>query len=46
MKANPGGTVTGDAIIGRSKEIEDIWSKLEKEVSSLPPSVVSARHAC
>ena len=30
MKANPGGTVTGDAIIGRSKEIEDIWGKLEK----------------
>jgi len=24
MKANPGGTVTGDAIIGREKEIADI----------------------
>jgi len=30
MKANPGGTVTGDAIIGREKEIADIWMKLEK----------------
>jgi len=30
MKANPGGPVTGDAIIGREKEIEDIWGKLEK----------------
>lgn len=29
MKANPGGTVIGDAIIGREKEIEDIWAKLE-----------------
>ncbi len=30
MKANPGGPVTGDAIIGREKEIQDIWGKLEK----------------
>ncbi len=30
MKANPGGTVTGKAIIGREKEIADIWKRLEK----------------
>jgi hypothetical protein len=30
MKANPGGTVTGEAIIGRKKEIADIWTRLEK----------------
>jgi len=30
MKANPGGHVTGEAIIGREKEIADIWTKLEK----------------
>lgn len=30
MKANPGGTVTGEAIIGREKEIADIWKRLEK----------------
>jgi len=30
MKANPGGSVTGEAIIGREKEIADIWTKLEK----------------
>jgi hypothetical protein len=30
MKANPGGTVTGDAIIGRNAELKEIWSKLEK----------------
>src|ERR1700674_848397 len=29
MKANPGGTVTGGAIIGRQVEIADIWRKLE-----------------
>jgi len=29
MKANPGGTVTGGAIIGREVEIADIWRKLE-----------------
>ena len=30
MKANPGGTITGDAILGREKEIKEIWEKLEK----------------
>jgi AAA+ ATPase superfamily predicted ATPase len=30
MKANPGGTVTGKAIIGRSAELAEIWSKLSK----------------
>ncbi len=25
MKANPGGTITGEAILGRETEIEDIW---------------------
>lgn len=29
MKANPGGTVTGEAIIGREVEIADLWSKLQ-----------------
>jgi hypothetical protein len=30
MKANPGGTLTGNAIIGRSAELEELWSKLKK----------------
>jgi hypothetical protein len=30
MKANPGGTVTGKAIIGRSVELGEIWSKIAK----------------
>ena len=30
MKANPGGTITGEAILGRETEIEDIWEKLDK----------------
>jgi hypothetical protein len=30
MKANPGGPVTGDAIIGRSTELHEIWQKIEK----------------
>jgi hypothetical protein len=30
MKANPGGTLSGAAIIGRSAELEGIWSKLLK----------------
>jgi hypothetical protein len=30
MKANPGGPVTGDGIIGRSSELAMIWSKLQK----------------
>jgi hypothetical protein len=29
MKANPGGTVTGEAIIGREAEIADLWFKLQ-----------------
>lgn len=29
MKANPGGTVTGDAIVGREAEIADLWHKLQ-----------------
>ena len=29
MKANPGGPVTGNAIIGREKEISQIWHKLQ-----------------
>jgi hypothetical protein len=31
MEANPGGNITGDAIIGRETEITDIWRKLEKQ---------------
>jgi hypothetical protein len=31
MKANPGGTITGDAILGRENEIAEIWGKLEKK---------------
>jgi hypothetical protein len=30
MKANPGGTVTGDGIIGRASELAQLWSKLQK----------------
>ena len=30
MKANPGGTITGEAILGREREIADLWGKLEK----------------
>src|SRR5581483_7584677 len=30
MKANPGGTVTGEAIIGRASEIAQLWGKLQK----------------
>jgi AAA+ ATPase superfamily predicted ATPase len=30
MKANPGGTVTGDGIIGRSSELAELWNKLQK----------------
>lgn len=30
MKANPGGAITGEAILGREKEIAEIWKKLEK----------------
>lgn len=30
MKANPGGTLTGDAILGRQREVAEIWGKLEK----------------
>ncbi|MBT4087735.1 MAG: ATP-binding protein [Deltaproteobacteria bacterium] len=30
MKANPGGAVTGDAILGREDEISEMWAKLEK----------------
>ncbi len=30
MKANPGGAITGEAIIGRKVEIADIWRRLEK----------------
>ena len=30
MKANPGGTITGDAIIGREAELAEIWRKIEK----------------
>ena len=30
MKANPGGTITGEAILGREVEIAEIWEKLEK----------------
>lgn len=29
MKANPGGPIAGDAIIGRDAEIADLWSTLE-----------------
>jgi len=31
MKANPGGNITGEAIIGRETEIGEIWKKLEKQ---------------
>jgi hypothetical protein len=30
MKANPGGTVTGEGIIGRSEEIDALWATLRK----------------
>lgn len=30
MKSNPGGTITGSAIIGRERELHQIWQKLEK----------------
>ena len=30
MKANPGGTITGEAILGREEEIASIWDTLEK----------------
>lgn len=30
MKANPGGIIDGDAIIGRENEIDEIWDTLEK----------------
>lgn len=30
MKANPGGTIKEEAILGRETEIADIWQKLEK----------------
>ena len=30
MKANPGGTITGEAILGREVDIAEIWEKLEK----------------
>jgi len=30
MKSNPGGTVTGSAIVGRHKELREIWNKLQK----------------
>lgn len=31
MKANPGGAITGDAIIGRKNEINDLWQKIERK---------------
>ena len=31
MKANPGGTVQGEAIIGRDNEIRELWDRLEKQ---------------
>jgi hypothetical protein len=30
MKANPGGTLTGNAIIGREAELKGLWSKLQR----------------
>ena len=30
-KANPGGTVSGEAIIGRKSEIDELWGKLDKQ---------------
>lgn len=30
MKSNPGGTITGSAIIGRDSELHQIWQKLDK----------------
>jgi hypothetical protein len=31
MKANPGGSVDGEAIVGREVEISEIWRKLERQ---------------
>jgi hypothetical protein len=30
MKANPGGTITSEAILGRENEIAAVWQMLEK----------------
>ncbi len=30
MKANPGGILQAEAVIGRDAEIADMWAKLEK----------------
>jgi hypothetical protein len=31
MKPNPGGTLTGEAILNREKEIESIWRALQNQ---------------